>query len=62
MFLIYINIIPDNILSNIRHFGEDCIVYRKANSILDVQNDLNALNSWANNNRVRINERKNKSI
>ena len=49
LFLVYINDLPQDILSRIRLFADDCILYRKiknqADSII-LQNDINTLVKW----------------
>ena len=46
LFLIFINDLPDNIRSSVRHFTDDCVLYRKIHSLQDcltLQEDLTSL-------------------
>ena len=50
MFLLYINDISKNILSSIRLFADDCVVYRSISNYDDttiLQNDLDVISNWA---------------
>ena len=50
MFLLYINDIDTDILSTIRLFADDCIIYRTIDSERDsqyLQKDLNTILHWA---------------
>lgn len=56
---------PDNNKSTVRLFTDDCVIYRKVNSVLDVtglRNNLNSLNSLANINEMKTNGKKIKLI
>ena len=49
LFLLFINALPDKIVSNTRLFADDCIVYRQINrpeDCLILQEDLNSLAEW----------------
>ena len=49
MFIIYINDLPENILSNVRLFADDTILYKNINSIDDcktLNTDLSKLQQW----------------
>ena len=50
LFSLYINDIPSDIESEIRHFADDCVCYRKIKDEEDtmkLQKDINRLGSWA---------------
>lgn len=50
LFLVHINDIGNKIKSKIRLFADDCVCYREINSFQDtqtLQNDIDALGSWA---------------
>ena len=50
LFLIYINDIVTNVNSEIRLFADDCILYRRIESVTDsqvLQNDINSLYLWS---------------
>jgi len=50
MFLIYINDVTENILSQSRLFADDCLLYRPIRTVQDstlLQKDLDALSQWA---------------
>ena len=52
LFLLFINDLPDKIVSNTRLFADDCIVYRQINrpeDCLTLQGDLNTLAEWESN-------------
>ena len=49
LFLIFINDSSDNIRSSVRLFADDCVLYRKINSIQDclsMHEDLTSLGQW----------------
>ena len=49
LFLLFINDLPDKIVSNTRLFADDCIVYRQINrpeDCLTLQGDLDTLAEW----------------
>ena len=51
LFLAYINDLPDCVSSTTRMFADDCLVYRRINSIEDskaLQSDLDNLQQWEN--------------
>ena len=50
MFLIYINDIGENVLSMLKLFADDCILYKAISSDEDcneLQNDLNTIYQWS---------------
>ena len=50
MFLIYINDIGENVLSRLKLFADDCILYKAISSVEDcneLQNDLNTIYQWS---------------
>jgi len=52
LFLCFINDLPKNILSTVRFFADNVILYTTVNSKEDcyqLQKDLNTLKRWANN-------------
>lgn len=60
LFLIYINDLPSNILSNVRLFA-DCVIYRPINSDHDVdilQSDLTLITEWCEKWLMTINVKK----
>ena len=61
LFLVYVNDIPDQVLSTVKMFADDTKVYREISSKEDceiLQSDLNALGAWANHWLLRFNETK----
>ena len=49
LFLVFFNDLPDNILSRVRLFADDCILYREIRTTQDchtLQIDLNTLSKW----------------
>jgi hypothetical protein len=49
LFLLYINDLPDNIMSRVRLFADDCVLYREIHDPSDavkLQEDLNTLQQW----------------
>lgn len=58
MFLIFINDLPDGIVSNIRLFADDCVVYRKISSHTDhitLQKDLDRITNWCSSWHMTLN-------
>ena len=65
LFLAYVNDIWRDIESKIRHFADDCIIYRKILNIKEVeklQTDLDILGNWAEENEMKINPNKGKAL
>ena len=61
MFLIYINDIGDRVLSNLRLFANDCILYRTVTSLEDskqLQCDLGSISEWSQLWQMNFNIRK----
>ena len=61
MFLLYINDIEGNIVSNIKLFADDCLLYRSINSQKDVEilrEDLNHLITWSERWQMNFNIKK----
>ena len=51
MFLVYINDINENIISSIRLFADDCVIYKTVTSIQEaeqLQDDLPKIYEWTN--------------
>ena len=51
LLLMYVNDITENIQSQMRSFADDCLIYHTVTSTQDhtiLQDDLNALTTWAN--------------
>ena len=49
LFLIFINDLPENIRSSVRHFAHDCVLYMNIEPPMDcqiLQDDLNILAQW----------------
>ena len=49
LFLVYINDLPEQVRSTTRLFADDCLLYRKINSLEDtiiIQDDLVKLQQW----------------
>ncbi|KAJ4451694.1 hypothetical protein ANN_03164 [Periplaneta americana] len=64
LFLAFVNDLPVNILSRVRLFADDCMVYREIKNHEDttlLQNDLNRINDWAIANKMKINSLKSKA-
>ena len=58
LFLAYVNNIWRNIVSTIRLFADDCVIYRKMINNADIeklQKDLDRLGEWAAENAMKIN-------
>lgn len=65
LFLIFINDLPATILSNIRLFADDCVVYNKVTSLHDniqLQDDLVKINKWCEEWLMPLNKSKCKLI
>ena len=65
LFLIYINDLPANLSSTVRLFADDCVIYRKIQSIDDhftLQNDLNLTYRWCEAWQMSLNASKCKLI
>lgn len=61
LFLVYINDLPNNILSSIKLFADDCVIYRNACTNTDanfLQQDLNEVSSWCTRWNMRLNANK----
>ena len=58
LFLIFINDLPDNIMSSVRLFADDCVLYRNVKSPLDcqiLQDELNSLAKWETDWQMKFN-------
>jgi hypothetical protein len=58
LFLLFINDLPDGILSNVRLFADDCVLYRNIYShqdCIELQNDLMKLGIWEQNWLMKFN-------
>ena len=65
MFLAYVNDIWRNTESTIRHFADDCVIYRKIINNEDMkilQKDLDRLGEWAVENAIKIKPSKSKAV
>ena len=65
LFLAYVNDIWRNIVSTIRHFADDCLIYRKIinnENIEMLQKDLDRLREWAAENAMKINQGECKAV
>ena len=61
LFLCHINDLPDRVLSQVRLFADDCLIYREIKTPQDhniLQSDLNALETWAQEWGMRFNAKK----
>ena len=61
LFLAFINDLPDHVLSQVRLFADDCLLYRPITSEQDhiiLQQDLDALQKWADTWGMRFNAKK----
>ena len=61
LFLIFINDLPDNIMSSVRHFVYDCVLYRNIKSSIDcqiLQDDLNSLAKRETDLQIKFNNAK----
>ena len=61
LFLCHINDLPDAVKSQVRLFADDCLLYRPINSQKDhdiLQQDINNLETWAENWGMRFNAKK----
>ena len=59
LFLIFINYLPENIMSSVRLFADDCVLYRNTESPMDsqiLQDDLNSLAQWETDWQMSLNE------
>lgn len=62
LFLVYINDIGSNIVSSLRLFADDCVIYKEItepNDIRILQSDLFKLTEWCNLWQMHINAEKN---
>ena len=65
LFIAYVNDIWRNIVSTIRLFADDCVIYRKIinnENIKNLQKDLDRLGEWAAENATKINPSKSKAV
>lgn len=65
LFLVYINDIGSNIVSSLRLFADDCVIYKEItepNDIRILQSDLFKLTEWCNLWQMHINAEKTKHI
>ena len=65
LFLAYVNDIWRDIESKFRLFADDCIIYRNILNIKDVeklQKDLDRLGDWVEENEMKINPNKSKTL
>ncbi|XP_014663381.1 PREDICTED: RNA-directed DNA polymerase from mobile element jockey-like [Priapulus caudatus] len=61
LFLLHINDLPDAVVSQVRLFADDCLIYREIRSIADqieLQRDLERLHDWALTWGMRFNTKK----
>ena len=61
LFLIYINDLPRTVVSTVRLFADDCLIYREIKNPQDhtiLQNDLLALEGWSSTWRLKFNVKK----
>ena len=61
LFLCFINDLPEHVKSQIRLFADDCLLYRRIKKALDLQllqEDLEALEKWAETWGMRFNATK----
>ena len=61
LFLVHINDLPDCVLSTVRLFADDCLLYRTIRNIQDhlaLQKDLTELEKWANDWGMKFNATK----
>jgi len=61
LFLMYINDLPDSVLSHVRLFADDCLLYRPVKTLEDqikLQQDLNALSKWSDTWGMKFNPSK----
>ena len=51
LFLVYINDLTDNIVSNIRLFADDTMIFQEVNNVQEtariLNNDLQTINTWS---------------
>jgi hypothetical protein len=65
LFLAYVNDIWKNIELKIRHFADDCLIYRKILKIEKVEKlprGPDGLGDWAEGNKVKINPNKSNAL
>ena len=58
LFILYLNDLPDGLSSQVRLLADDCILYRKVNSVEDsnlLQNDINSLCEWESKWKMKFN-------
>ena len=58
LFLIFMNDLPENIMSSVRLFADDCVLYRNIKSPIDcqiLQDDQNSLEQWETNWQMKFN-------
>ena len=58
LFVIFINDLPENSMSSVRLFADDCVLYRNIESPMDfqiLQDDLNSLAQWETNWQMKFN-------
>ena len=55
LFLVYINDLPDSVLSKTRLFADDTVIYNTSDNSQQLQDDLNALQSWETSWKMEFN-------
>ena len=61
LFLVHINDLPESVLSSVRLFADDCLLYRVIRNFQDhliLQQDLKNLEEWASKNGMKFNATK----
>ena len=61
LFLVHLNDLPESILSSVRLFADDCLLYRVIRNLQDhliLQQDLKNLEEWASKNGMKFNATK----
>ena len=58
LFLVYINDFPEVVISSIKIFAYDTELYYSVSTLVQLQNDINAITKWSEQWQLAFNEKK----